>query len=182
MHRTRGARAVTVVAVIGLTACSAALSPTPTATVSRAPTLSPSPTAEPTPTPTPDLAAIGAAYLSAVEPSNEATCAFNTALSAPSATLDQMKQASSDFAAALRTWADVLRTMDWPADLASDANDLIKAISAEESAAIALAAAPSLADFYSRLVQLNATNTAAGAAANQIRGDLGLPSVSVPCS
>ena len=158
-----------------LSACStvSVQSPSPRPT----PTASPSPSPTATPVPTPDLAALGQIYLAAVEPANQALCPLREVLSNPQATTQQIRDAVTAYADALRTFADALRATTWPPPIDEDARGLVVALAAEESALRAAASATSYADVMTQLNAASTVQAEGSAAANLLRGDLGIASV-----
>lgn len=167
-----------LLAALMLVGCSEAAAPSP-------PEPTPSPTAMQTPTstpvPTPDLAAIGAMYLALVTPANAAGCEYNKVIGDQSATLAELKEASAILAPTVRTWTDGLRAISWPPEIQADAQDLIKELAGEEAAVLAAAGATSLQAFNTAFDDVSAANVRSVSAANLLRGDLGLPSVSGTC-
>jgi hypothetical protein len=169
-----------LILLAALSACSAATGQSPSVEPTLTPSPSPSPTA--TPVPTPDLAALGQIYLAAVEPANQTLCTFNTVATNPQATTQQLRDVAGAYADALRTFADALRATTWPSPLDNDVRELLAGLAAEETQFRGAAAATTYADVVAFLNAAADANPAAAAAANLLRGDLGIASVAgTPC-
>jgi hypothetical protein len=128
------------------------------------------------------LEAIAASYMTLVARSNAATCTFNAALSQSAPTLSDLQRASADYAKSVANLIDGLRALDWPADIADDAQALIDALTTNEGHTRAMAAADTMSSFIAADNQLIEANKASAAAATQLRTDLGLGSAGDPCS
>jgi hypothetical protein len=143
-------------------------------------------TSQPSPTPPasipPGLEPIAAAYLTLVEQSNKATCTFNAALSQSAPTLSDLQRASAAYAKSVANLIDGLRALDWPADIADDAQALAAALANNEGHTRAMAAADTMSTFITADNQLIEANKLSAVAATLLRADLGLGSAGVPCS
>jgi hypothetical protein len=139
------------------------------------------PTATPRVSIPPGLEPIAAAYVDLVAQSNEATCTFNAALSQSAPTLSDLQRASADYAKSVANLIDGLRALDWPADIADDAQTLIDALTTNEGRTREMVAADSMSTFITADNQLIEANKASAAAATQLREDLGLGSAGDPC-
>jgi hypothetical protein len=153
-----------LLAALLLAACASSPSPTPRASIP------------------PGLEPIAAAYLDLVDQSNKDTCAFNAALSQSAPTLADLKRASADYAKTLTTLIDGLRALDWPANLADDAEALAVALDANLSRTHTMAEADTMSTFIAADNQLIEANKASAAAASQLRTDLGLGAAGDPCA
>ena len=141
---------------------------------------------QPSPTPRvsipPGLEPLASSYLDLVARSNASTCTFNAALSQSAPTLADLKRASADYVETLAALIDGLRALDWPADIADDAQALTDALTTDEGHARAMAAADTMSNFIAADNQLIEANQVSAAAATQLRTDLRLGSAGNPCS
>lgn len=145
------------------------------------PSLGPTPTV--TPEPTPDLAALGQTYLDAAHAANEVKCVVRPVLTDPNATADELRAAAGQLADAYRIFADALRSTVWPPPIDEDARALIAALAAAESHLRTAHAATSYEDVVANLRAGGDSSAEASEAANLLRGDLGLSSVTGdPCA
>jgi hypothetical protein len=141
---------------------------------------------QPSPTPRasipPGLEPTAAAYLRLVDDSNAATCTFNAVLSQSAPALADLTRASGDYARSLESLGNGMADIQWPAELAGDANEVIQALAVNQGFAEAMAAADTMSTFITADNQLIEANKASAAAATPLRTDLGLGSAGDPCS
>ena len=164
--------------VVALTACTLAAE---SSSVTSSPSLGPTPTT--TPEPAPDLAALGQTYLDAAQPANEAKCAVRPVLDDPNATAEELRGAAGQLADAYRAFADALRATVWPSPVDEDVRALIAALAATESHLRTAQSATTVEDIAANFNAGGESNSQASEAANLVRGDLGLPSVTGdPCA
>jgi hypothetical protein len=167
----KGPAVLAVLAVLSaLTACSGSLSGASTA----------SPKTQPTPRPT-SLEALGAAYTKIAKTANAVSCKATAVFSNASSTVAQLKQAAATLAKAIRVAADGMRKLPWPPDIEPDAKALIKVEAATEAAYLAVSQETTRDAVITALNEAYEVSKAAPAAANLLRGDLGISSVSHRC-
>ena len=115
-------------------------------------------------------------YLACADPANKADDVLVAQWNKP-ATLKSLKALNSvtkQLAASEGTFMKCVRAIPWTQDFAADVHDLLKADSAVQVLYLELSTAKTFSEFNRINAQLNA-ETASTAAANQLRGDLGLP-------
>jgi hypothetical protein len=142
--------------------------------------VTPAPTPSPSPSPTPvDRAAAAQAYLAAAGSYNKA----NDALAKKYPTFKTVAQGRAFFAARAklgRIFADAVRRIVFPPDMAADVRSLLAKDAALEAAEIEASSARTGSELLSAAKAVQSTGRAAAAAANLVRQDLGLPSVPKP--
>jgi len=159
-------RALLVLAVLLLTACSVPGGPRPIPSLAEA-----------------DRASAQAAYLALTEPMNAATCTFNATLLAPSAGLGAVLAGAADYAASLRALADGVQATDWPSAIQTDADALVAAASAQALLVEGTATASTMTAFNDAFVHIRDANEETAIAAGRLRADLGLaPGTGNPCN
>jgi hypothetical protein len=130
------------------------------------------------PTPAPSIDVIGLAkkeYAEAVVTVNKENLRLARTYHLPTSNLANYRGFLKGAAKAERLFADTVRTIVFPADMAGDVKSLLRAAARFELALTYGAKATSWAALDER--ELKASNTAASAASNLIRADLGLPSI-----
>jgi hypothetical protein len=169
MHRSTIALILGAAGALFLVGCGAAPAATTPAPVATA-----TPTAVPTATPTPDLTpAAAAAYLAAATTVNAGFTALNKAYPA-SMSLAQAKRYWSQAEKLDRTALTTIFAIAYPASMETDVNAMIAAQTKVVADDSALAADPNDKAAYAA----NTTDTtAASAASNVVRRDLGLPQI-----
>ena len=148
----------------------------PLASAGASPTLTPSPSPSPTPF---DIAATADGYLAIVEALNATACAQNPAIL--SGDLATAQAGWAIVADADRVFADGLRQVEFPPELASAKEDMLRASAASEQSARALAAAATMEQYNAIIVQNDSTQREASSLSNYIRGELGLASTPGSC-
>jgi hypothetical protein len=162
---------VTLIAAL-LAACASDTN-TPLATPSIYPTAVPTPSLTPSSKPNP----LGRLYLRAARPYNRELCSFNARFTGTSPSMSEIQPAVLVLAASLQRFVDRLRAIEWNLDLQDEVNALIAAGSDQETILRGMAAADSEADFYRLDAQRGDANVEATAAANLVRGALGIESM-----
>jgi hypothetical protein len=125
------------------------------------------------PTPNP----LGRLYLRSARPYNRQLCSFNARFAGTSPSLSEIQPAVLDLAASLQRFVDRLRAIDWNNSVQDEINALIAAGSKQETILRGMATADSEADFYALDAQRSDVNIKATAAANLVRGALGIESM-----
>jgi hypothetical protein len=173
---------VTLIVSLVLAGCSANASPvaTPTvapqATIAVTPAPTPTPTPVPTPSPSPTLstAELGTMYLACANPYNTRNDKLY-AQEKKTTSLATLRSIYRQYAANEGTFDSCVRAIAWPSALAADVHDLLKADATAQVIELEMSVARTFSLFNSYFPALNAATTAGGGAANQLRGDLGLP-------
>jgi hypothetical protein len=169
--RIRMVLKVTVMALL-LTGCAS-----DTGTPLASPSIYPTAISTPTVAPNPSLKPLGRLYLRAARPYNRQLCSFNTRFVGTSPSLPEIKPAVLELAASLHRFVERLRAIDWNDDVQDEISALIAAGSKQETILRDMAAADSEADFYALDARRGDANLEATAAANHVRGALGIESM-----
>ncbi len=184
--------------VAGCASATSTASPDVTATPATTPELypNPAPTSAPmptplassspagTPTPSPDLKAAAAAqYLSVTTAYNKAVKALWNSKGCKGRTwskhtLKQWKTCYGKAAKIDRAWADGVRAIEFPPEMAGDVSALLRSAAKEEALMISASHSRSWADLYAYDRKIDKADEATRGLSNALRGALGLPSVS----
>lgn len=156
--------------------------PAPTSTPMPTPMASSGPTV--TPSPSPDLKAVAAAqYLSVTTAYNKAVKGLWNSKACKGRTwskhtLKQWKTCYGKAAQIDRAWADGVRAIEFPPELAGDVSALLRSAAQEEALMISASHSRSWADLYAYDRKISKADEATRGLSNALRGALGLPSVS----
>jgi len=131
----------------------------------------------PTPLPTLSLKALDATYTKLAKAMHTADCKAVAVFSNTGSTVTRLKQAATSMARAWRAFADGLRRIRWPSTVASDAKALIKSLAATEAAYVLASEGTTRSGIIDDLNRAYNISLGVSAAANLLRGDLGLSSV-----
>lgn len=149
-------------------------------TASPSPSASPTPTVTPSPSPTPiSRESVGVAFLDILDANNKIVCEANRAFA--SNDLEQWKTAARNIADSVRVRTDNVREVEFPPDLADFKQSYIAASATFEQAIRAQSAASTFQDWTAVDNAVIDANLDSSAAANLLRGELGLPSTPGSC-